>query len=611
MISYIRGYYVITVEGVSVERFLNHLMRNGIKVYNVKKISSTKIEFNLDREDIKAFKNVYRGSNFQVKIKQSTGLPFILKRIYKNKGMWICGVISLFLLIMTSQFVTDIYIQVPEGIKKEDIRKELYQVGLKPGVYKKSIDRKEIRDHIMLKFNDVAYLSINVKGTNIFVTVTKKAETLKSVEQSNYCNIIAKKDGIIEKVIARSGNSVVQKGDIVRKGDVLINGSNNKSIPEVWATTFYEASKSASYEEVVKEKTGNKKNVYTLSFYDNKYTIRRNIKYNDYVIENEEYKLSLGNYTFPLKLKVSTFYETKDKKIEKDKEQVKKELKEKTLKELDYIIPASARIVDSKHDYKVNKNMLEYTITVQTSENIANVYSLSKAEAENMIREQNTHKEGEEVVPSNPEKRPINDIMFDIEEITNECIISEEGKILNDYFFNDEKFLEEFKHGIGGVSMHHNYIGGLAEHTLNVMYLTKVLCDRYNCKRREVTVLSAKLHDIGKLYELDYKGPFKYTLQGELEGHIVIGVQMIDKALNEIDYPFSEDFIRRIKGCITQHHGKLEYGSPRACNMEESFILNYADTVDATMNKIEQIKENTKEDTWSDYDRRIETKLYL
>ena len=399
MISYIRGYYVITVEGVSVERFLNHLMRNGIKVYNVKKISSTKIEFNLDREDIKAFKNAYRGSKFEIKIKQKTGIPFLAKRIYRYKTMVFSAIVSLFLLLLTTQFVTDIYIQVPEGIKKEDIRKELYQVGLKPGVYKKSIDRKEIRDHIMLKFNDVAYLSINVKGTNIFVTVTKKAETLKSVEQLNYCNIIAKKDG--------------------RKGDVLINGSNNKSIPEVWATTFYEASKSASYEEVVKEKTGNKKNVYTLSFYDNKYTIRRNIKYNDYVIENQEYKLSLGNYTFPLKLKVSTFYETEDKKIEKDKEQVKKELKEKTLKELDYIIPASARIVDSKHDYKVNKNMLEYTITVQTSENIANVYSLSKAEAENMIREQNTHKEGEEVVPSNPEKRPINDIRNEFENTNN------------------------------------------------------------------------------------------------------------------------------------------------------------------------------------------------
>ena len=153
MISYIRGYYVITVEGVSVERFLNHLMRNGIKVYNVKKISSTKIEFNLDREDIKAFKNVYRGSNFDVKIKQSTGLPFILKRIYKNKGMWICGVISLFLLIMTSQFVTDIYIQVPEGIKKDEIRKELYKVGLKPGVYNLPPENPDPAEYVRIRKN--------------------------------------------------------------------------------------------------------------------------------------------------------------------------------------------------------------------------------------------------------------------------------------------------------------------------------------------------------------------------------------------------------------------------------------------------------------------------
>lgn len=208
-------------------------------------------------------------------------------------------------------------------------------------------------------------------------------------------------------------------------------------------------------------------------------------------------------------------------------------------------------------------------------------------------------------------KRPIEEIMNDIEEITKECITSPEGKKLNDYFFKDEKFLEKFKKGIGGVSMHHNYIGGLAEHTLNVMYLTKILCERYNCRRKEIAVLSAKLHDIGKLDELYYNGPFKYTLEGELEGHIVIGVQMIDRAIKDMDVPFSEDFIRRIKGCIVQHHGKLEYGSPRVANMEESIILNFADNIDATMNKIEQIKEDTKENAWSQYDRRIETKLYL
>lgn len=207
--------------------------------------------------------------------------------------------------------------------------------------------------------------------------------------------------------------------------------------------------------------------------------------------------------------------------------------------------------------------------------------------------------------------RSIDEIMEDIEAISRECIISPQGKILDDYFFKDEKFLEKFKRGIGGVSMHHNYIGGLAEHTLGVMYLTKTLCDIYDCRRREIAVLSAKLHDIGKIYEMDYSGPFKYTLEGELEGHIVIGVQMIDRAIIELNIPFGEDFITRIKGCITQHHGKLEYGSPKKANMEESIILNFADTVDASLNKINKIKEETKEDTWSVYDKKMETKLYL
>ena len=207
--------------------------------------------------------------------------------------------------------------------------------------------------------------------------------------------------------------------------------------------------------------------------------------------------------------------------------------------------------------------------------------------------------------------RDIDEIMESIEEISNECIISPQAKMLDDYFFKNEEFLEKFKRGIGGVSMHHNYIGGLAEHTLGVMYLTKILCDIYDCRRREIAVLSAKLHDIGKIYEMDFSGPFKYTLEGELEGHIVIGVEMIDRAIMDLKIPFSEDFIRRVKGCIIQHHGKLEYGSPKKANMEESIILNFADNVDATLNKINQIKEETKENTWSVYDKKMETKLYI
>lgn len=208
-------------------------------------------------------------------------------------------------------------------------------------------------------------------------------------------------------------------------------------------------------------------------------------------------------------------------------------------------------------------------------------------------------------------KMPMEDIMGKIEEISNKYITSPQAVKLNDYFFKDEEFLAKFKQCIGGVSMHHNYIGGLAEHTLHVMHLTQILCELYNCRRPEIAILSAKLHDIGKIHELFYEGPFKYTLEGELEGHIVIGIQMIDRALRECGGAFSEDFIRRIKGCITQHHGKIEYGSPKAANMEESFILNYADSIDATLNKINQLKESCEANNWSEYERKLDTRLYL
>ena len=208
-------------------------------------------------------------------------------------------------------------------------------------------------------------------------------------------------------------------------------------------------------------------------------------------------------------------------------------------------------------------------------------------------------------------KRPIEDIMKEIDFYTDYYIVSREAKALNDYFFKNQEFADKFKRGIGGVSMHHNYIGGLAEHTLNVMHLTAILCEKYQCRRTETAVLAAKLHDIGKVYELYYDGPFKYTLIGEMEGHIVIGTELIDKAVRENPSIYSEDFIARIKGCIVQHHGKLEFGSPREMKMEEAFIINYADSIDAAMNKISQLKDKTEPGNWSEYDRRIETRLYL
>lgn len=208
-------------------------------------------------------------------------------------------------------------------------------------------------------------------------------------------------------------------------------------------------------------------------------------------------------------------------------------------------------------------------------------------------------------------ERPIQEIMDEIEIMSNEEFKSKECIELNNYFFNNQSFLESFKKGIGGVSQHHNYIGGLAEHTLNVMYIAKVLAYRYNCRNKDIAILAAKLHDIGKTKELFTDGPFSYTLRGEMEGHIVIGVAMLQEAFDSKPEIYSEDFKMRMKGCIVQHHGKLEFGSPRKPSMEEAYIVHYADNIDAMLNKISQVKKDVPAETWSQYDKRIEGKLYI
>ena len=206
---------------------------------------------------------------------------------------------------------------------------------------------------------------------------------------------------------------------------------------------------------------------------------------------------------------------------------------------------------------------------------------------------------------------PIEKIMKEIKQISDEEFKTPETKALNDYFFKNEEFIERFKKGIGGLRQHHNYIGGLAEHTLNVMYMAKVLAYRYDCRFKEIAILAAKLHDIGKIEEYFVDGPFSVTMRGDMEGHIVIGMGMIEEAFRIGGSIYSEEFKNRLKGCIVQHHGKPEYGSPKTINTEEAFVVHYADYIDATFNKVQLVKSATEPGTWSEYDRRIGTRLFL
>lgn len=208
-------------------------------------------------------------------------------------------------------------------------------------------------------------------------------------------------------------------------------------------------------------------------------------------------------------------------------------------------------------------------------------------------------------------KKSINEIMIGLNDISKSEFKSLEAKSIDDYFFNNEEFLNKFKKAIGGVFNHHNYIGGLAEHTLAVTSLARDLSYKYDCKHKEIAILGAKLHDIGKIREMVYDGPFSYTLEGELQGHIIIGLNMLEEAFNSNREIYSSDFINRLKAVIIQHHGKPEFGSPKEPNSMEAYIVHYADYVDATLNKISIISNGLESGEWTNFDKRINGRIYI
>lgn len=206
--------------------------------------------------------------------------------------------------------------------------------------------------------------------------------------------------------------------------------------------------------------------------------------------------------------------------------------------------------------------------------------------------------------------KDINSMLKELELLTTNTFNDEEVIRLNNYFFSNNEFINIFSKAIGGL-WHHIYIGGLLEHTLDVVYWTKHLAERYNCKFKDIAVLSAKLHDIGKIYEYSWNGFFKSTFRGEMEGHVVIGITMLEEAFKNDDYIYSEEFKNRVKGCIVQHHGMPQYGSPKSTNTEEAYIVHFADYIDSTMNKIAKIKAETPENSWSEFSKELNTKLFI
>lgn len=176
------------------------------------------------------------------------------------------------------------------------------------------------------------------------------------------------------------------------------------------------------------------------------------------------------------------------------------------------------------------------------------------------------------------------------------------------YFVKDEAFIKAFKGHSAAKSVHHGFAGGLLEHTLSVVRFCEYMANAYDILNRDLLYAAAICHDIGKTKELSDFPDNDYTDEGQLIGHIVIGVEMVGEAVRSIpDFPLT--LANEWKHCIIAHHGELEYGSPKKPALAEAFALNLADNADAKMQTLTELFKDKKGTDWLGYNRLFESNI--
>jgi 3'-5' exoribonuclease len=152
-------------------------------------------------------------------------------------------------------------------------------------------------------------------------------------------------------------------------------------------------------------------------------------------------------------------------------------------------------------------------------------------------------------------------------------------------FFEDKEFTGRFLRAPGGKRMHHDYLGGLAEHVVEVTRLCDFAAAQYPGLNRDLLIAGALLHDIGKVEEMYYQRSFDYTTEGRLVGHVNIGLVAVERVIAGLP-GFPENYRQALAHCILSHHGLPEYGAPRTPMTPEALILHFADSMDSKYNSM-------------------------
>ena len=198
--------------------------------------------------------------------------------------------------------------------------------------------------------------------------------------------------------------------------------------------------------------------------------------------------------------------------------------------------------------------------------------------------------------------RDINELFAGIEKYIKSIENPYLKTLMENILLKNSEIQERFKMYSAAKSLHHSYMGGLIEHTLNVTELCDYLSGRY-VVNRDILITTALLHDLGKIYELSAFPANEYTDEGQLLGHIVICAELVSREADKIP-GFPSMLLTLVRHGILAHHGEYEFGSPKLPMTMEAFVLHAADNLDAKFKMFQEFLDaDNSPGEWTGYNK--------
>lgn len=342
---YLFGHINIYVEGFFIERFINICISKKIILWKLSRENSTSLTAKISIDDFKKIKSVAKRTKCKVKIKDKKGLPFLMKRYRKRKIFAITLLVIAILIFGLTRFIWNIEINCNGSINENEILRLLKNNGIDEGTYINKINIDKTINNICLERDDVSWVGIEIKGTNLIVDIVKSEPKIQEIASDEPCNIIANKDAVIIKISSQNGTSRVSEGDVVKAGDVLVEGvmegkyTGNRYVhaeAEVLAKVWYVKEEELPLKQEYFVTTGETEKKYQININDFKINFNKSLpKFENYdTIESVKKVKLFSNYYIPIELKTITYKEQKKKYKEYTVDELSNELQNKLKQEL-------------------------------------------------------------------------------------------------------------------------------------------------------------------------------------------------------------------------------------------------------------------------------------